>query len=410
MGIAYFIPISWFKKETKNELALGAPATQLIYQKTIIPVSNSTYDLGTTTQNWRNVYFDKVCLSGDTCRTTWPGAGSTIGTVSTSTAPIVGNLAYWTSDAYPSLLGTVATTTLTGTAPLVFSNPISVIGGSASVLTCTAASGSVAGCLSAADWTTFNNKGSGTVTSIATTWPITGGTITTTGTLGFGGLSTSTAAVVGNIPYFSGVNTFANVATSTIGAGTGLSFSGTSGYQIGGTNGTFSVNTSQNIATLSNLTSNGFVKTGGGVGTLSVDTSTYLTTVDISANTNLAVSAPIVLTNDTLSLGNVVQYPAFTYATSSAWTGTTTIPLAPAYVAETWNGVKCFTDAGTLNVSFSDGTNLMNLLNASTTVGTFTLSTNNTFTASEKRYVDIGTPASSPTKISCTISKTLSVN
>jgi hypothetical protein len=38
---------------------------------------------------------------------------------------------------------------------------------------------------------------------------------------------------------------------------------------------TVTVNTSQNIATLSNLTTNGFVKTSGSVGTLSVDTATY---------------------------------------------------------------------------------------------------------------------------------------
>jgi len=52
-------------------------------------------------------------------------------------------------------------------------------------------------------------------------------------------------------------------ATTT--AGTGLTYSGNA----------FSVNTSQNIATLSNLTGNGFVITSGGVGTLSVDTTTY---------------------------------------------------------------------------------------------------------------------------------------
>lgn len=40
---------------------------------------------------------------------------------------------------------------------------------------------------------------------------------------------------------------------------------------------TVTVNTTQNIAKLSNLTSNGFVKTSGGDGTLSVDTATYLT-------------------------------------------------------------------------------------------------------------------------------------
>ena len=52
-------------------------------------------------------------------------------------------------------------------------------------------------------------------------------------------------------------------ATTT--AGTGLTYSGNA----------FNVNTSQVIATLSNLTDNGFVKTSGGGGTLSVDTTTY---------------------------------------------------------------------------------------------------------------------------------------
>lgn len=101
------------------------------------------------------------------------------------------------------------------------------------------------------------------------------------------------------------------------------------------------------------------------------------------------------------------QYASFSYSTSTAWTGSTTIALGPAYTAEQWNGVKCFTDAGTVNVSFSDGSNRMNLLNASTTVGTVALTTNNTFTAGEKRYVDVGTPASTPTKVSCTVDRTV---
>lgn len=42
---------------------------------------------------------------------------------------------------------------------------------------------------------------------------------------------------------------------------------------------TVTVNTSQNIATLSNLTTNGFVKTGSGNGTLSVDNTVYLSSV-----------------------------------------------------------------------------------------------------------------------------------
>lgn len=105
--------------------------------------------------------------------------------------------------------------------------------------------------------------------------------------------------------------------------------------------------------------------------------------------------------------GNGNIYAGFTYATSTAWTATSTIPLGTARVGETWNDVQCYTDTGTLNVSFNDGTNRMDMLNASTTVGTVTFTTNNTFTSAEKRYVDVGTPASSPTKISCTVSRSI---
>jgi len=223
---------------------------------------------------------------------------------------------------------------------------------SSNTLNCDTASGSVQGCLASADWTTFNNKqaGDATLTALAGLTISAGSLITGTGADAFsvlaGGTNGYVLAMSGDTPAW--------VATTTL--------------------------------------------------------STISGTLDISSQSNLAVTAPITLTGDTLSLGNVTMYPAFSYATSSAWTGTTTIPLAPAYVAETWNGIKCFTDAGTLNVSLYDGTNRMDMLNASTTVGTFTLSANNTFTASEKRYVDIGTPASSPTKISCTVSKTLSIN
>lgn len=52
--------------------------------------------------------------------------------------------------------------------------------------------------------------------------------------ISFGGLSTSTSGVVGNVPYFSGVNTFANVATSSIANGTGITVTnGGSAYVLG---------------------------------------------------------------------------------------------------------------------------------------------------------------------------------
>lgn len=73
------------------------------------------------------------------------------------------------------------------------------------------------GALSAADWTTFNNKGNGTVTSIATAGLISGGTITNTGTIT---TSMATNKLVGRGTAGTGV-------MEEITLGTGLSFTGT---------------------------------------------------------------------------------------------------------------------------------------------------------------------------------------
>ena len=73
------------------------------------------------------------------------------------------------------------------------------------------------GALSAADWTTFNNKGNGTVTSIATAGLISGGTITSSGTIT---TSVSTNKLVGRATAGTGV-------MEEITLGTGLSFTGT---------------------------------------------------------------------------------------------------------------------------------------------------------------------------------------
>lgn len=88
-------------------------------------------------------------------------SGTLVGAIATATTPVIGNLAYWsqTGDATnPAKLHTVATTTLTASAPLSLSQPISVIGGSASALSCTPASAGVTGCLTGTNWSTFNSK------------------------------------------------------------------------------------------------------------------------------------------------------------------------------------------------------------------------------------------------------------
>ncbi|MHB8710432.1 MAG: immunoglobulin-like domain-containing protein [Minisyncoccota bacterium] len=97
------------------------------------------------------------------------------------------------------------------------------------------ASATARGLLTNTDWNTFNSKQA----AISATWPIT----LTGATLGWNGLSTSTAAVVGNIPYFSGANTFANVATTSATLGSEFSYSGTFGSLVGGASGSLSLAT-----------------------------------------------------------------------------------------------------------------------------------------------------------------------
>lgn len=58
--------------------------------------------------------------------------------------------------------------------------------------------------------------GSGTVSQIDTTFPILGGPITTTGTLTFGGISTSTNPTIGQLPYWTDVNKLGSVATTSV--------------------------------------------------------------------------------------------------------------------------------------------------------------------------------------------------
>ena len=77
------------------------------------------------------------------------------------------------------------------------------------------ASASNRGVLNSSDWTTFNNKGSGTVTSIAQTFTggilsVSGSPITTSGTLAL-----TVAGTSGGIPYFSSGTTWASSAALT---------------------------------------------------------------------------------------------------------------------------------------------------------------------------------------------------
>ena len=140
--------------------------------------------------------------------------GTALVQVATSSLSIGGTAANVTTNANLSgVVTSVGNTTsypTTAGANTVLANSTGAAGTPSFVATSTLfnnSSASITGLLSSTDWSTFNSK----LGSISGTFPIT----VSGSAISFGGLSTSTAAVVGNIPYFSGTNTFANVATTT---------------------------------------------------------------------------------------------------------------------------------------------------------------------------------------------------
>jgi hypothetical protein len=124
------------------------------------------------------------------------------GTQTFTSAPVIAALNGLIAGRSGTLYAT-ATSTLTPSSPLTGS--FSIVGTGS--LGCQTASGSQAGCLASADWTTFNNKQA----SIGVTWPIT----LSGATVGFNGLSTTTNLTPGQVPYVTGANTLGQLSTTT---------------------------------------------------------------------------------------------------------------------------------------------------------------------------------------------------
>lgn len=129
---------------------------------------------------------------------------------------------------------------------------------------------------------TTNHYGVGSVLSVGLSLPaifsVSGTPVTTTGTLSATLASQSANLIFASPNGSSGTPSFRSLVSNDIPSLTAfyevpLTFS----TGLTRTTNTITVNTSQNIAKLSNLVSNGFVKTSGGDGTLGIDGSTYLT-------------------------------------------------------------------------------------------------------------------------------------
>src|SRR5665213_1250350 len=161
-----------------------------------------------------------ITISGATGAVTINSTGGSGSGLATSSPIASSNLLEYSASGAGSAFG-VATSTLTPSSPLTGS--FTQIG-SSGTLGCHTASGSQAGGLSSTDWTTFNNKGSGTLTAVTGTWPI----LATTGNtpvISWGGLATSSAisAAGANVLIATRVNTFSSIATSSETCSTGVS-------------------------------------------------------------------------------------------------------------------------------------------------------------------------------------------
>ncbi len=289
-------------------------------------------------------------------------------------------------------------------------------------------------------WTTGSSTAAGTVTSIATTFPVQGGPITTTGTLTFGGLSTTSPFTIGGLAaigqdqrllYSISTSTLSGsgVVSVTAGAftlgsnpitiscptcsttsGTVTSITGGTGLNGGAitTSGTLALksylatSTADTANQISVFTStNATPATFGGFTNFTFNSTTNLFTVINASTTNITASQSAFIASKQV---NPYQNATFAYgATSTAWTGTTTETQLVAPFAGTLQDVVCVTSAGTLNVQAKvNSTAVTPMFNASTTKGTVTYTANNTFVRGDTLEFDFGTPASSPTSITCT--------
>ena len=224
------------------------------------------------------------------------------------------------------------------------SAPLSYSAGTLSIPVATA---SANGYLSSTDWTTFNNKGSGSVTSVS----FTGGLITVANATTTPALTV--AGTSGGIPYFSSGTTWASSAALTqygvvYGGGAGATpvatAAGTTGQVLTATTG--GAPTWAAPATSGTVTSVSVVSANGFAGTVATATTTPAITLTTSITGVLkgngtAISAAVVNTDYFAPSAPVTKTADFTVAATEVWlinnkSGSTCTATLPA--AASWSG------------------------------------------------------------------------
>ena len=383
--------------------AVAAPS--LIYQRTVLPETTNTYELGTTTAKWfriagsyastTQVSADSLCLNSDICRTTWPTGApfpytiASYGVSSTTIHGFIGGLMSMASSTFTSalrlsslgtgsvgiaeggLLYSAATTTFSGGLTYAAGNVTNTITAGDGItrntddLDCDTASGSVFGCLSSADWGIFNNKIS--TSSLSATTPLIYNSAT--GAFTFVGLATTSQPASSNLLVSNGGAGVFGVATSTTGtastilaldasAHSVLPYASTTALTVSGDfypdNGTGIWNSSGNvgIGSTSPSTTLGVVGNGYFTGTLGIGEAAPTTApFDVNKVTNFAVAAKFGATSPVYLMANNP-----TVGFNMYWKGGGNFAFGAGSTAE-YGGSLAFDDTtGTYQWTVSNGT------------------------------------------------------
>lgn len=155
---------------------------------------------------------------------TWGTNGSNLFTASTTATRLSSVISTSTNATSTNFFATTASTTnlylATGNGALSITSSGLVTAGTLSVANGGTGAATLTGCLTGNGTGAITGSGTcntsnATVSSIATTWPISGGTITTTGTLTWAGLASSTNIANTQVLVATGVNTYASYSTLT---------------------------------------------------------------------------------------------------------------------------------------------------------------------------------------------------
>jgi len=134
-----------------------------------------------------------------------------------------------------------------------------------------------------------------------------------------------------------------------------------------------------------------------------------LFTLISASSTNLSVNGTNVFGTSTVTSFITPERPIFMPYATTTWTGTSSPTVQNVNYITLPFAVKitqavCSTDAGTIKADPYYGSTHLATISISSTPATTTFSSNNTPSAGATFYVKYGTPASSPTSVSCTFS------